>query len=323
MHHSYSATTDRQHGVDTVTLRQSDDVYARVTPSLGNNCFEFQCGDPVFDPVPLEEYLKKPTAFGLPVLMPFPNRIDKGVFRFESKRYEVDPNRHGYVRNRPWRLADQGAGGHSGAYVTSTFRAADHRDILAQFPFPFSIEVTYRLKNGILSMETRIGNEGDGAMPYGFGIHPYFRRPAGAALEIPAKQRFELVDALPTGKLIDVEGPYDFRQRKAVGDLALDDIYTGLMPDENGDVRCCLCGSESDASVIIQFGAEQFPHVVVFTPPEPRQAICIEPYTCPTDGFNLRDRGICHDDMVLGPGSAIDLSLSLSIQPRRDDSTAP
>ncbi len=317
----YAVTTDQQHGVGIVTLRQSEDVYARVTPAFGNNCFEFTCGDPVFDPVPFEKYLKKPTAFGMPVLMPYPNRIDNGVFRFEGKRYEVYPNRHGYVRNRSWRLAAQDASDHSGAYVTSSFRAADHRDILAQFPFPFWLEVTYRLKNGILSMETRIRNEGDGAMPYGFGIHPYFRRPPGAALEIPANQRFELVDALPTGKLIDVEGSYDFRRRKALGGLALDDIYTGLMPEENGNVRCCLCSSESDTSVMIEFSARQFPHVVVFTPPEPRQAICIEPYTCPTDGFNLRDRGIGNDDMVLGPGSEIDLSLS--IQPRRDDSPPP
>ncbi|MCI0725063.1 MAG: hypothetical protein L0338_39775, partial [Acidobacteria bacterium] len=37
-------------------------------------------------------------------------------------------------------------------------------------------------------------------------------------------------------------------------------------------------------------------------PPAPRQAICIEPYTCPTDGFNLHHRGVESNLLLLPSG---------------------
>jgi aldose 1-epimerase len=84
----------------------------------------------------------------------------------------------------------------------------------------------------------------------------------------------------------------------------LDDIYTDLVADTDGLVRCTLQDQQRRLQTTVAFDAAQFPHVVVFTPPAPRQAICIEPYTCPTDGFNLQERGIESNLVVLQPGEA-------------------
>ena len=51
-------------------------------------------------------------------------------------------------------------------------------------------------------------------------------------------------------------------------------------------------------------GLEAFPHVVVYTPPAPRTAICVEPNTCPTDAFNLASRGIDANVLVLKAGES-------------------
>jgi aldose 1-epimerase len=65
---------------------------------------------------------------------------------------------------------------------------------------------------------------------------------------------------------------------------------------------------------VIEFEGKQFPDVVVYTPSAPRQAICIEPYTCPTDAFNLHDRGIECNLVVLQPKEQIRYKISIYAQ---------
>jgi aldose 1-epimerase len=67
-------------------------------------------------------------------------------------------------------------------------------------------------------------------------------------------------------------------------------------------VRCTLQDQQSRIQTTVAFDAAQFPHVVVYTPPAPRQAICVEPYTCPTDGLNLQERGVESNLIVLPSG---------------------
>ena len=161
-------------------------------------------------------------------------------------------------------------------------------------------------------METVVHNTGVHDMPMGFGIHPYFRCPVPGTLCVPARQRWALEDSLPTGKLLAVDGPYDLRQPRDVTSLVLDDIYTDLVVDTDGLVRCTLQDQQRRIQTTVAFDAAQFPHVVVFTPPAPRQAICIEPYTCPTDGLNLQERGIDSNLVVLQPGGTRHFLVSIT-----------
>jgi aldose 1-epimerase len=91
----------------------------------------------------------------------------------------------------------------------------------------------------------------------------------------------------------------------------LDDIFTDLIPDPDGAVRCALQDQRKGMQTVIEFDAKQFPNVVVYTPSAPRQAICIEPYTCPTDAFNLHDRGIECNLLQLHAGERTVLKLCI------------
>lgn len=83
-----------------------------------------------------------------------------------------------------------------------------------------------------------VTNTGDKSEPIGIGWHPYFNIPSGdrkqARLRIPGKTRAALNnydDVFPTGELQDVKGTdFDFtaKKGKALGDLYLDDNWTGL-----------------------------------------------------------------------------------------------
>jgi aldose 1-epimerase len=301
---NYTATGAEREGVEVYTLRAPDGATAEVAPALGCNCFAFADALPVLEPIPFAEFRQKPTSYGIPVLFPFPNRIKDGRFTFAGRTYEVNPPRHGFVRDKPWRVVGHGASNEAGAWLTAAFDARDYAEqVLAQFPFPFRLTVTYRLQDGALTMETVAQNVGDADMPAGFGIHPYFRKPERGSLVVPAAQRWELAESLPTGRLLEVEGAYDLRRATSLADMQLDDIFTGIGADTDGLTRCVLTDEEAGRQTIVEFDRRQFPHVVVYTPPPPRRAVCVEPNTCPTDAFNLQTRGVESNVLVIGAGA--------------------
>jgi aldose 1-epimerase len=119
------------------------------------------------------------------------------------------------------------------------------------------------------------------------------------------------MDSLPTGKLLDVEQPYDLRRFQELADLTLDDIYTSVIADEDGLARCFLKNDASRMQTVVEFNVRQFPNIVIYTPPAPRQAVCIEPNTCPTDAFNLHERGIESNVIALGAGASADFKVSI------------
>lgn len=303
MGQKYSIKSEIFHETEVLSLIEADVSLAQVVPQLGNNCFRFKVGESILEPVEFEEFIKRPTSFGIPILFPFPNRIRDGAFEFRGTHYKVDPPRHGFVRDKAWKVSDYGASDEKGAWITSSIDATDYPDqMLAQFPFPFYLEVTYRLFNSVLVMETAFENRGDKDMPAGFGIHPYFRKPESGTIQVPARKRWELADSLPIGSIIDVEGDYDLRQPKSLEGLELDDIFTDVVSTAEGITRCSLGDSQQQTQTTVEFDASQFPNIVVYTPPAPRRAICIEPNTCPTDGFNLHSRGIDSNIIILRPG---------------------
>ena len=295
-----------------ISLAESSGASAEICPALGNNCFAFRTGEDVLEPVPFSELLARPTSYGIPLLFPFPNRVRDGAFTFRGDKFIVNPSRHGFVRDKPWRVKESGASDVRGAWLVSSFDATDYQEqILRQFPFPFRLEVTYNLFESRLSMEAVVKNIGDRAMPVGFGIHPYFRKPTRGAVTVPSEKMWQLCDSLPTGKLLSVDGIYDLRSGKGLDGLSLDDIFTGIRKDADGSARCILEDSATGTQTIVEFSARQFPNVVVYTPPAPRQAICIEPNSCPTDAFNLQERGIESNVIALGAGEQVKFDVSI------------
>lgn len=303
MEQGYSVSSEVREGVEVFMLREGERALAEVAPALGNNCFAFKTALPVLEPISFAEFSKKPTSYGIPLLFPFPNRIRDGAFTFQGERYPINPPRHGFVRDKAWKVLETGASAGDGAWIRSEIKAEDHaREILGQFPFPFTLQLTYRVRNDGLELHAVAENTGARGMPAGFGIHPYFRRPERGTIQVPAAKRWELLDSLPTGKVLDLDARFDLRQPRDIAGLLLDDIYTDPFADATGRVQCFLNDDVNEVQTVVEFNRQQFPHIVVYTPPAPREAICIEPNTCPTDAFNLQNRGVKADVIVLEPG---------------------
>jgi aldose 1-epimerase len=122
---------------------------------------------------------------------------------------------------------------------------------------------------------------------------------------VPASRFWELRETLPTGKVLPVEGDCDLRQGKALGQLVLDHVLTGVLDGERQADGLVYRGSvqREGGLEVRMFASPEFREVVVFTPPH-RQAVCIEPYTCVTDAINLQQRGSDAGLRVLQPGES-------------------
>jgi len=315
----YGARVEQSQGVAVYILTDANaPAEVRAVPSLGNNCIGFRTSahgasyEVLSTPPSLEELRKAGSHWGIPVLFPFPNRIRHGSFSFQGKVYNLHDESshgnaiHGLLMRRSWRVVSHGADV-SSAWLEAVGSTDDLPDILERWPWPFTCSLTYRLRDGILYVETRAQNTGTSAMPMGFGLHPYFNAPlapgsskADCDAQVPADARWVLDEHLvPTGAIEPVSAGRDIRQFRSLDDVTFDDVFTQLHA-EDGWTTCRL--RDRKAGVVLEVRSDAaFREIVVFTPPW-HPAICFEPYTCTSDAFNLAARGIDSGMVTLEPG---------------------
>ncbi len=185
---------------------------------------------------------------------------------------------HGLVKWVRW-----SATRHDGSSVTLAHDLAPQTG----YPFELRLEISYRLEADTgLRVSTAVTNTGRSAAPFGAGFHPYLDL-AGheldtAELLVPAATVLDTDDRqIPIGRR-RVEGtPFDLRTIRPIGDLRLDHGFTELTGS------AALLRTERRAVEIRWDAAYQY--LQVFTPPfitPGRNAVAIEPMSCPADAFN-------------------------------------
>lgn len=318
--------------VPTLVLQDQEyGSHAKILPTLGFNCFSFQ--------VPVDGKLveilssepdfalgdKKGTRSGIPLLFPFPNRIQSGRYSWDGQDYQLPTTDgrgnaiHGFVVDRPWRViaAD------SKTAVAEFQLSVDSPDRLALWPSDFLIEVTYRLIAARLRADIRIVNAGHNSLPWGLGTHPYFNiplQPGGDAarcqVQVDAAESWELVDFIPTGRRLELDSRLDLRSGAALGERKLDDVLTGLKVS-NGQTESRVTDNLLGYNVS-QSADAIFRECVVFTPPG-RPCVCLEPYTCTTNAINLQQQGVDAGWRVLARGAEfrtwIEIAVSRNSEP--------
>jgi aldose 1-epimerase len=292
----FSAELLDDHGFEVAVLRAAPGALeARIAPHAGANLFSLQVDgiELLVQPPSLDELAVSPA--GTPVLFPMPNRVRDGVFEFEGRRFSFEPNNgpnyiHGLVRRRPWRCAPPEVDA-AGASVELAIEWDPSQPDFERFPIGHRLTVRFRLEARRLRIDYRVDNHGPGRLPFGFGLHPWFRVPGAredVRLEVPAAERMETIDKLPTGRVLGVDGTaFDLRRPASLAGLDLDDVYIGMSAAPSFEWR--------DPGVRMTFGASaEFTHLVVFTPPE-RSLFCIENQTSSTDAHNLHARGLVRE----------------------------
>jgi aldose 1-epimerase len=147
-------------------------------------------------------------------------------------------------------------------------------------------------------------NPGSTPLPCGLGTHPYFRIPLGGQqaadceVSLPVTRQWELVNLIPTGRLIDLP-PFLGPAATRFDAINADNALTGLIYDNN-QATATIIDPRGGTKLAIAF-SQPFRECVVYTPPH-REAICIEPLTSVPCAIQLQGPAIDTGLMVLGPG---------------------
>jgi aldose 1-epimerase len=119
---------------------------------------------------------RQPFLYGLYLLAPWCNRLQRSRFVYNGKMYRVRPNlpdgasMHGEVYRHPWTVLKQ---------TSDVFDAKlDSRAVRDfNFPFPLVYRLRIQLRGKNLSAALWVTNPGKSAVPVGLGFHPFFPRP--------------------------------------------------------------------------------------------------------------------------------------------------
>jgi aldose 1-epimerase len=292
-------------GIPVVRLIDADrEMEVSIIPSHGNRAYEmkFQGENLLYLPdSPATDFLKRVAQNGIPFMAPWANRLEEAGFWANGRRYRFNPDLknfwqdmgglpiHGLIMNSGlWQMVDAGAD-RDFAYVTSRLEFWKYPDLMAQWPFAHSYEMTYLLSGGSLEIRTTVSNLSAEAMPLIIGFHPYFRIPdiplERWTLRLPARKKVVLDERmLPTGEFTDLTGPNPL----PLEGRTLDDGYTDLEYDVDGRATFSVAADKKRIHVI--FGT-QYPVAQVWLPASPPgstgEFICIEPMTGVTNGMNL------------------------------------
>jgi aldose 1-epimerase len=322
----YSAVRDGE--VITLADRQTASE-VQLVPSVGNIGIHFRVhGHDVlrFPHASLADFQARPGATGIPFMGPWANRLDEQAFYANGNRYAFDMSLgnirgevpiHGFLTttNR-WRVIAMDASADA-AWVTSRLDVGEQAEWMRQWPFPHTVELTYRLADGVLEVATAVANRGKEPMPIAIGFHPYFQLTDSPRddwrITLAVKTRWRLDGRkLPTGETEPVnqllsEFPATLR------DYNLDEVFGDLVRGADGRATMTVQGVAQRLDVVL--GA-RYRSVVVWapnpsgkgrggqgdSPPQERNFICIEPMAGITNAVNMAQRGQYKELQSVAPG---------------------
>ncbi len=226
-------------------------------------------------------------------LIPWPNRIEDGKYRWQGTDYQLDVTEpavggaiHGLTRWASW-TADE----------LEDSRASFRHVLYPRQGWDWILDcrIDYLLDNSGLTVRTSATNLSKAPCPYGTGAHPYLTVGTAtidaATATVPGSVYLPVDDrGIPTGRNT-VEGThYDLRAPTVLGDRKIDVTYAELERNADGAATVRLSAPNGD-SVSLWIN-EAYPYFEIFTgdalpqPDRRRTGLGVEPMTCVPNAFN-------------------------------------
>ena len=245
-----------------------------------------------------------------PLLFPIVGALNGGHYRLCGSAHEL--GKHGFARGSRFDPVTADA---SGVTLRLTGGEATH----LAYPFPFTLDMAFRLQGATLRMIATVANGGVTDMPFSFGFHPAFAwpLPGGAAkadhviaFECPEPQPIRRIDP-PSGLMLPEPVATPVQGNLLRPDAAL------FEPDaliwDSLHSRALTYGAPGGASLEIVF--PDTPMLGIWQKPGANY-LCIEPWLGIADpvGFagDFRDKpGV----VVLAPGAARSFRMDVTVHP--------
>ncbi len=320
------------------------DTVVSIAPAVGNIAFEMRVkGHNIlhWPYASVADFKLQPRLSGIPFLGPWADRLDEAAFYANGKRYSFDMSlgnvrgampSHGFLTTTDqWQVLEAGADDAS-AWVTSRLEFFRQPMWMKQFPFAHTIDMTYRLEDGVLQVTTRIRNMSGEPMPVAVGFHPYFRLTDSTrdewTIAVGARTHWLMTAAkVPSGETEPIERLFPNPRRAVLDDYNLDDVFSDLERDAEGRATFSLMGRSQRIDVLLgpNFRAATIwaphpantgrgsqslgsPPTAAGQPRRDRNFICFEPLAGIINALNLAARGSYEELQSIPPGGSWEAS---------------
>src|ERR1035437_5027629 len=288
----------------------SGELTVEIAPEIGGSVASFRMRnlEGVFDLMrPLSKAGRQscdPASTAMFPMLPYANRIANNRFDFGGHTYEFAPNSFGQPLNlhgtgwlSPWSV------------VTAESDAAELtlHYLKPGEPYGYSASQRFKVTSDRLRVEIELRNLGHRAMPFGFGLHPWFYRHPDTQLRFEATHFWlENPEYLATDQ-ISITPELDFSRSCVLPRTWRNNCYSGW----NGIAEILFPHSEFG----LRIEADKiFGHIMLYCDPG-QSVFCLEPQTHATGALNRLGQEATVDQglVILQPEEAIAGAVSFII----------
>ena len=219
------------------------------------------------------------------ILAPWPNRLTDGSYRYGGRDCQAPLNEigrhdaiHGLVRWLDWTLVEHTP---ASASLACALRPQPG------YEWNLDLQVTYAVNDAGLSVTLQAVNADVEPAPFGAGFHPYLTLGSASVddllLTVPGTPHLDR--AAPTGQTT-----HDFRKSRRIGPTQLDTAFSDLTRGAGGTAVARLEDPSNGRSAELWVD-DTYRYLMVYTadqvgtPERRRQAVAVEPMTCPPEAF--------------------------------------
>jgi aldose 1-epimerase len=283
--------------VEVVTLADGP-IEVELLPSIGARLHRLRAfgHDLLHSPDDPADHRREPLRWGGYVMAPWCNRIATGPTSVLGQVVDLPSNFtdgtaiHGQVCAAPWHQRADG-----------TFWVQGGGD---GWPWPYETTLRVTIDGSVLAIDQSLTNLGDGPMPAGIGLHPWFRRP----IEVRINAQYGLRSNIDPEAVVEpVSGPWDLSAMRSMPD-DLDAAWS-----DPGDPAVELRWPDLGVIASVRAASDAGVWVVAASPGEV-DAVAVEPQTHAPFGLRRLLRGEPGGLHQLAPGATLGLSVSLAFR---------
>ena len=282
----------------------SGDLSLTLLPEIGGSVGAFRLAG--FDLMrPMPKGATEALSSGMFPMAPFANCLRDNVFLFAGKRYEVSPNMagtelnfHGSAWQSVWRTLSQSAASAELALESGWVDAV----------YQYAARQHFRLDDSGFDIAMWVANRGATALPFSFGLHPWFPLHGNARLRFHSNSRW-LGDA--SGRAVACEP------------LPTEADYSDWRNAPTGWQNYCHAGWDGraeinwpDSGIGLSIAADPiFAHLMLHSPASGESVFCLEPQTCAPCGFDGLEAGLVQKGVhILAPGASVGGSVRFQVK---------
>lgn len=234
-----------------------------------------------------------------PMLFPFIGRLTNNRYKYMGKTYPMGI--HGFAAASNFSVAEQGSD-------RVVLELADSPATREQYPFAFTLQITYALQDKTLQVTYLVENRDSKTMPFGIGGHPGFNVPMAAGerfedyeLEFACPCQPDRVGFSPAVYLNGHDEEYPLREDRFI------DLKHSLFDEDavilkNMAREVTLRSKVSGKAVTVSY--PDMPYLGIWHWPQTDAPyVCIEPWSSLPSRQDVVEEFSCKSDLVqLAPG---------------------